>query len=420
MNMSNENKNVPSFDLDYFEKNRYFQGKLMTARDMLSDQRYHASRLETIAKLGMGSGIVAGLGISEYEVDEEQLEVTIEPGVAIDSKGRPIVVKNPTTRTVDIPDGDELYLYIEHKTEAKDPVPVPGEEPLGEEQSQASRILEVFSLEARETRSNAQKSVLQLIDVPDLRETDKSVAELAHEIATSYHERQRSEVDSHPDSAVFLGSFRQSFEGTWQLGEETDRRPLVYDNDMLFNLIVSHIFDHDNPHNTEMGESEWYMETELDKLDEMSLGLDEMKAEMEEVNDKLEMYTDYTAHKSLKSTARFFDEVADRFEDHSELSRISLAIVEAIRERYTGGDHTEEEAYIEFVGDLHEAFQKLDEELYGAVTKRSHDQFHTAIEGLSDALGEDATTIEVATALDTVGEAAEQLEKQTKVVSDSE
>jgi hypothetical protein len=79
--MENRNdRNGSGFELKHFEKNRYFQGKLMTARDMLTDQQYHANRLETITKLTNGTGIVSGLTISEFTEEEGQLRLELQPG----------------------------------------------------------------------------------------------------------------------------------------------------------------------------------------------------------------------------------------------------------------------------------------------------------------------------------------------------
>jgi len=250
------------------------------------------------------------------------LEVTIQPGLAIDSNGRPIVVRNPTTRSFPIPDGDELYLFIEYDTETKDPVPVPGSEPLSEEQSEESRILEVFSLTTRETAPVIDSP--PTVDFPDLGATDKDITELASEVSNAYHDAHRADVDADPDAAVFLGSFKRDIEGDWRFGSETDHRPLAYDNEMLFSMLASHIADTENPHHTRVREPTEYMESELDRMDELSLRIQQLQTDLTEVSEKLDVHTDYTTRKSLKSTVRFFDELATSFEHQTEISRLSL------------------------------------------------------------------------------------------------
>jgi len=417
--MSQDNDNTSGgFDLRHFEKNRYFQGKLMSARDMVIDQEYHSTRLETLAKLSIGTGVLSGLDITDFEDQGDQLQVTINSGVAVDPRGRPIVVRNQTTRSVSTPEGSELHLFIEHDTEMKDPIPVPGSEPLSEEKSEESRILEVFSITARETLADEQKPTAQ-VNLPEFETAEMDLTEYAQEIATTYHEAHRTEVDPGTDTAVYLGSFEQKAEGEWQISSGTDQRPLVYDNDMLFTMLVSHLADTDNPHHTRVGEPTEYMESELDRMDELSLKLQEMESEMSELKDELDLHTSYTVRKSLKSTVRFFDEVAAKYEQQTEVSRLSLKVVESIRNKFTDRIHDDEQAYIMFVGQLRDDLELLAEELEGMVTPRSHEQFRDAVDALGMALDEEPSIVEVATALDTVGEAAEMLEKQTRVVPSS-
>lgn len=415
--MSHKNNNdTAGFDYRHFEKNRYFQGKLMSARDMVTDQQYHANRLELLAQHTTGTGIVTGFGISNFEATDEGLEVTIQPGLAIDSTGKPIVVRNPTTRSFPIPDGNELYLFIEHDTETKDPVPVPGSGPLSEEQSEESRILEVFSLTTREAAPAIDTP--PTVEFPDVGATDKDIADLASEVANTYHDAHRSAADPDPDAAVFLGSFKRGVEGNWRLGSETDRRPLVYDNEMLFSMLASHIADAENPHQTQIGEPAEYIESELDQMDELSLRIQQLQADLTDVSDKLDVHTDYTTRKSLKSTVRFFDDLATSFERQTEVSRLSLTIVESIRNRFADKVYADRETYIAFVGELLADMEAVADELDGQVTPRSHSQFRDAVDSLADAVDDDQTIIAVATALNSVGEAAEMAEKQTKVVSD--
>lgn len=414
--MSQENDSTAGgFELRNFEKNRYFQGKLMSARDMVTDQQYHATRLETLTKLSTGTGILSGLEISEFNDRGDQLQVTIESGIAVDPRGRPIVVKNPTTRSVSKPDGGELHLYIEHDTETKDPVPVPGSEPMSEEKSEESRVLEVFSITARETLPDEQKPTPEL-DLPEFETAEMSLGEYAQQIATAYHDAHRGEIDPGIDTAVYLGSFEQNLEGEWEISSGIDRRPLVYDNDMLFAMLVSHLADTSDPHHTRDGDSTEYMASELDRMDELSIRLQEMQSEMSDLRDKLEYHNSYTIQKSLKSTVRFFDDLAAKYEQQTEISRLSLKIVESIRNRFTDTVHDDEEAYVSFVRVLLEDLKILAAELEGTVTPRSHRQFQDAVNSLDTAFDEEPSVVEIAAALDTVGEAADVLEKQTRVV----
>jgi hypothetical protein len=415
MSQQGDHQSSNSSELHHFEKNRYFQGKLMTARDMLTDQQYHTDRLETISKQTFGTGILTGLTVSEFTDEGDRIQVTVEPGLALDPMGRPIVVRNPSTQTIPKPDGDELFLYIEHDTELKDPVPVPGKEPLSNEDSEESRILEVFTITARETAPDQYKTVTPF-EFPDFDTRDKSPAELADEVASSYHDQRRATVDSSADPTVFLGSFKRTTEGDWRQGTETKRRPFVYDTDMLFTLVLTHLTDTDNPHSTRIGEPTDYIESELDQIEGFSVRLQQLRNEMQELSSKLDVHTDYVTHKSLESAVRFFDSTATSFEQFAEISRASLDIVDATREALANNvpkDRTRYEEFVEsLLGDLHQLASELD----GTATEETYRSFERAIEELDDSTDEDVSLVQMATALDKVGEAAENLEPRFDVV----
>ena len=95
-----------------FEKNRFFEGKLMTARDMQIEQAYHTERLELLTRHTTGSGIVYGLEVSEIQNNGETIDVSIESGFAIDDYVRPIVVESATTKSLTASDGQKLLVCI--------------------------------------------------------------------------------------------------------------------------------------------------------------------------------------------------------------------------------------------------------------------------------------------------------------------
>jgi len=416
---NNDDEQSEGFELDYFEKNRYFQGKLVNAHDMVTEQEYHADRLETITRLTSGTGIVSGLEISEFEEVDDKLELTITSGMAIDPAGKPIVMRNPTTRTVPVPNGDEVYLYIKSSSEKKDPVPVPGKEPLNDEESEENRILEVFDIEARETSPSEYKTPSE-IGLSEIISSAERFEELADEIADSFHNSERGDTETEGDISVFLGSFKQAPDGTWEPGEEGRRRPYVYDNDMLFTLLAEHIADTENPHDTRIGEPSEYVESELDQIEGFRMRLQEMHKEMETLNEKLRLHTEYTTHKSLKTTVRFFDDLADRFDDNGEISRTALTIVDKLEDAIREEVYDDSEAYTEFVEHLFDDIRTLTDELDGKTTETSFKQFESVVEELSEATTGDSTVVEIARTMDRLGETADMLEERTKVVPENE
>lgn len=74
------------FNIKKFERNNYFQGKLMTTRDMIVEQSYHRDRLNTLAKTVLGEGTICGLNVS-IESSNNKVTVTVSEGIAIDCCG---------------------------------------------------------------------------------------------------------------------------------------------------------------------------------------------------------------------------------------------------------------------------------------------------------------------------------------------
>lgn len=70
-----------------FERNNYYHGKLMTARDFQDEQCYFNEKRWLMNRMVTGWGVVCGL-----EVYEEDGKVFVKPGLAIDCCGREISV----------------------------------------------------------------------------------------------------------------------------------------------------------------------------------------------------------------------------------------------------------------------------------------------------------------------------------------
>ncbi len=414
---SNE-QTVGGFELQNFEKNRYFQGKLMTARDMRVEQEYHDTRLRTLNKLTTGVGIVSGLTISDLQDHGDALRVTIEPGVAIDYDGRPIVVKNRTTKRLTAPDGDEIYLYLEYDEQSKDPVPVPGAEGTGGENAEESRILEVLEISYKETPPEEYKTIPS-VEFPEFeRHGEADPVEAAHKVINEYHQAVRSEIESRTDPSIFIGSFKRTPDGEWKPGEETQNRPFVYDNDMLYATLISHIVDTDNPHRTTVGEPTDYVESELDQIEGFAIRLEAIRSEFDELSETLQMHTEYATHKSLKSASRFFDSVADTLGEDPQTSRRALEIVDALQDAIIEDVYLDESTYFDFVRSLTTRIDDLGKSLEGTVTQRSYAEYREKADELETAVSGDPTVLEVTVALDKLGEAADLLEQRYEIVSE--
>jgi len=73
------------------ERNRYYTGKYMTARDFRDEQDYFLSRHRLHNRLMHGSGVICGLQVTPHRADCPG-HVVVSPGVAIDCCGRELVL----------------------------------------------------------------------------------------------------------------------------------------------------------------------------------------------------------------------------------------------------------------------------------------------------------------------------------------
>ncbi len=77
-----------------FERNSYYFGKLLTAKDFESEQKYFNDKRRFTNRLMGANGIVAGMGV----IRADDASVVIQAGCALDASGREIVM--PETRVV--------------------------------------------------------------------------------------------------------------------------------------------------------------------------------------------------------------------------------------------------------------------------------------------------------------------------------
>ncbi len=90
------------------ERNRYFTGKYMTARDFADEQSYFLSHHRLHNRLLHGWGIVCGLKVRRHpNRDCAQRWVVIQPGVALDCCGRELIVKCETAYDLPLPRREE-------------------------------------------------------------------------------------------------------------------------------------------------------------------------------------------------------------------------------------------------------------------------------------------------------------------------
>jgi hypothetical protein len=391
--MNNEPDSRGDGHLRQFEKNNFFQGKLITARDMETEQDYHAGRLQTLTRAVTGSGIVSGLTVSSIEESETELEVTLEPGLVVDGYGRPVVVSHRTTKTLPLPSSDDIYLFVRYAESDLETVPVPDVTGASNEEYMSNRRVESFEL-------TYQESPPEFEDIPDL---DTDVVDNADEdttlrsLANRYHQQYRSEAKPTEDPSVFIGSFERTREGNWIPGPETVRRDLVFDNEMLYAALVNHVADTDDPHGIS------------DRAGGDGLG--DAAAELQAMQDQLDTLTRYVMRKSLKDKIRFFADLSTRFEEaDASASKTAQEIVEAAKDGMAADVVEDPAAFRNLVGETLELDIALGEELEESATEESLERYVKAVNELQEALAGDEGVLQVAEAQDAVCEAADSLE----------
>jgi len=389
--------------LRQFEKNNFFQGKLMTARDMETEQTYHADRLQTMSRFVSGSGIVHGVEVSSVEESESELEVTLEPGLVVDGYGRPLVIEHRTTKTVPLPSSDDIYLFIMYTETELESVPVPDVSGASSEEYMSNRRVESFELTYQESAPEFDQLPDVDTDISDNPDEDTAYRALANR----YHQQFRTPVEQVDDPSVFIGSFERTRDGAWIPGGDTVRRDLIYDNEMLYAAMVNHITDTDNPH--DMGGRSG------------SRGdLSDVAGELQEIREQMNTLNRYVMRKSLKDKIRFFDDVSARFEEaDSEASKTAQQIVESAERGISDDVVDDPGAYREHIGEMLEHDIALGEDLEASATEESLERYVKAVNELQEVLADDRDVLHVAEAQDAVCEAADSLEMLYDIVPEN-
>lgn len=107
------------------ERNRYFYGKMLTARDFEIEQRYFNNKRRLINRTTIGAGVICGLGV--YQNDDTSFSV--ETGLALDYVGREIVVAAPVIRKLSMVEGaenlaqsEQAFLCLQYAQNDREPV----------------------------------------------------------------------------------------------------------------------------------------------------------------------------------------------------------------------------------------------------------------------------------------------------------
>ncbi|WP_458210346.1 hypothetical protein [Haladaptatus sp. NG-SE-30] len=328
-------------DLRSPERNHYFHGKLMTARDMETEQLYHRNRLHDVSKSILGEGLVCGLA-TNIKSKSNRLEATIKPGLALDDHGRlitvtgkeSVVVKNRSTNEPTLPEDDPIYLFLEYEECHTELVPVPGSENACQEDCCHNRIVEKFKVTYTEDEPQEDKDVPE-VEFPSKEECERSDYSALETMARAYYDEYSAECKRSDDSSLFLGRYeKRGKDGLWELVDDPYYgSPLVYTNDMLYAIIAQHVTDFDNPHEVEALKTVNNVGTEKGNVDIVSprgtisvdaktdpdrvvleasdkIARQEKLEELEELEDKVDQQND-----RIKELEEKLDDLCDRFDE---------------------------------------------------------------------------------------------------------
>lgn len=400
--------------LSQFTKNRFFKGKLMTPRIMESARAYQSERLHTLNRFVDGTGLVHGLEIESITETSDGLEVTIEPGLALDGRGRPIVVEQVTTTTLPDVSSDELHLFIQYDEVAVETVPVPDTAGAIDEEAVPNRMVETFELTHRENPPETATAPPRL----DLSDVDLETADpetLMEELAEQYHETQRTGPKDERNPAVYLGAFERTHDGAWVATGDAPSREHVYDHTMLFTLLAHHIADTENPHQTPVHEP---IDPQPDDLDALSDRLDSVEETIDELQDERDTFVQYTLRKTVNDRKRFFATLSDRIEQQSgEGSRLARETARMSTDEFIPSERMEAQ-YREQVATVLDHLIQIGDALEGVVTEESLERYLRAVSELQSAVESDVELLDLLEADDRVCETADSLDVLVDVVPD--
>lgn len=358
-------------DIRRFVRNRFFNGKMMSARDMQAEQDYHAGRLETVAGQVLGEGVVCGLEPSVRPHDGG-LEISVSAGVVLDCCGRPVAIEDIEKQRFPesaVPESGDFSLFVELDTCLSEKVTRRGSEDACGESCEYNRVVEDYRLRIAPGPPAERKAVpdLEFPTVEEKRQMADAPSAPTHRAlskpARSYHESDGdgsgiAACRTGGDPAVFLGYFTRE-NGSWQREPATEPRHYVYSNDMLYAAVLSHATDVGNPHD---------VLTSVDGVEHVDGNVDLSSADGSvtiaggqgridlavgpPVTGKIDALAAYVRDKTLKYTIEAFYDVARTYADEDgmiarRINEQAVSVIELARDGLDGGDFRDDRAFAE-------------------------------------------------------------------------
>ncbi len=272
--MTDCNEYNESCKLQPFQKNNYFNGKLMTVSDFETEQAYMDAKRRLLSRLISGNGIVCGLQeVTVITKSDGNVQLKFEDGgAALDRCGNEIIVPPGTIKDVYVKDGEGKknldknaagtsppYVYLEYEECLVEPVPAMAEISDCSHVCCDNRKNESFNVIASSQKPTPPTSPPASPPCPDYShcfqegsgDRFKQVMEVIRNTAGSEYCTDPCE---RTEPGVFIGQFPDPGASPETLihAWEYDHDSYVFTNPFLAELFACHMAD-DNPHKTLQG-----------------------------------------------------------------------------------------------------------------------------------------------------------------------
>lgn len=234
--MSSNGRNATAGILHRPRRNRYFYGKKLDVHHFELEQDYFNAKRWLLNRLISGFGVICGLKVIQHDDDT----VIVKPGLAIDKWGREVIVTADTAPTKIAPPapgapppGGENFIYVclEYLECETDPAPVLQNECHGGQRCMPDTVHERYKVS---THDGKAPKLMHRCQIPDL--TDDDTGEIDYDIMAKWITEKCPAPADEP--CIPLAQIEFDEDGTCKEIDLTVR-PLVYTNDLLFEMILS-------------------------------------------------------------------------------------------------------------------------------------------------------------------------------------
>jgi hypothetical protein len=247
-------------NLQQFQRNRYFYGKLMSVRDFETEQDYMNEKRHLLNRLVHGAGIVCGLdGIQVVTQADGKITLSFEAGgVALDNCGREIVVPAGSSKEIFIQEAGQVqthlttvttglfYLSLHYEPRDYEFVNSADSPSSCEETCCPSRIIEDFQVIATDTPPPFPSLICP--DLSAIQAGDANAGQQARELIENWAKERAAGCDE--DGVFILALTVSSSSATADNINTLEYLSVVYNNKLLSQLLSCHISDFNNPHKT--------------------------------------------------------------------------------------------------------------------------------------------------------------------------